>query len=139
MACQSKRLVRCSATRNSRPRRSTPASSTKPSAARWTNSPKPSAAQASASAEGKVRRKEQMPQRNRLPQQTLLYHQPQPQTYKHNKGARGDRAPCVYMYANTAYLQPITWEITILIPLGTSSVLKYGTTCLALIVMPYSS
>ena len=139
MAYQSKRLVRCLATRSYPRRKFTPASSTKPSAARWTNSPKPSAAQALASTEGKVRRRRQQPQRNRLLQQTLLYQHPQPQTYKHNKGARGDRAPCVYKYANTAYLQPITWEITILISLGTSSVLKYGTTCLALIVMPYSS
>ena len=137
--CQSRRLARCWDTLSSPRRRSTPASSTKPSAAKWTNSPKPSAAQVLALVEEKVRRRGQMPQRNRLPRQTLLYHQPQPQTYKHNKGARPRRAPCVYKYANTAYLQPITWEITILISLGTSSVLKYGTTCLALIVMPYSS
>ena len=98
MACQSKRLARCSATRNSPPRKFMPASSTKPSAARWTNSPKPSAAQASASAEEKVRREEQMPQRNRLPQQTLLYQRPQPQTYKHNKGARRSWALLFFSY-----------------------------------------
>ena len=96
MACQSKRLVRCLATRSYPRRRSTPASSTKPSAARWTNSPKPSAAQALALVEGKVRREKLMPQRNRLPQQTLLYQYPQPQTYKHNKGARPRRAPCMF-------------------------------------------
>ena len=87
MACQSKRLARCWATRSYPRRRSMPASSTKPSAARWTNSPKPSAAQALALVEGKTRRKRQ-PQRILQPQPTLLYQHPQPQTYKHNKGAR---------------------------------------------------
>ena len=100
MAYQSKRLARCSATQNSRPRRSTPASSTKPSAARWTNSPKPSAAQALALVEGKVRRKKLLPQRKLQPQPTLLYQQPQPQTYKHNKGARPRRAPLLFLMTN---------------------------------------
>lgn len=97
MAYPSSQLAKCSDTRSSPRRRSMPASSTKPSAARWTNSPKPSAAQVLVLVEGKVRREKLMPQRKLQPQPTLLYQHPQPQTYKHNKGARPRRAPCVFV------------------------------------------
>ena len=100
MAYQSKRLARCWDTLSYPRRRSTPASLTKPSAARWTNSPKPSAAQALASVAGKVRRRGQQPQRMLPPQQILLYQHPQPQTYKHNKGARPRRAPLLFLMTN---------------------------------------
>ena len=64
MACQSRRLVRCSATQSSPPRKFMPASSTKPSAARWTTCQRHYVARVSASME-KTRRR--IPRHKRSP------------------------------------------------------------------------
>ena len=92
MACQSKRLAKCWATRSYPPRKSTPASSTKPSAARWTNSPKPSAAQALASTAEKARQEKLLPQRAHCPQLTPTINTQQ----EPNK-----MGSCCYLYSNS--------------------------------------